>query len=529
MGSSGSADAEAELVALGIRHHDPTRAGLVDPFGQSGGAQLLEAKRLRFDRGADHEIEMEAILGPARLLGNLLKDELRTGDTFRRCQRAVLIDLAVGLVPERLGPEGELGIGIDAVDGDVDSLQHEIKGTGAPVPDSGPIPVSGYGRRMVTHERPWSAVVASAAARGSEIEELRRLPQDLVDAMASTGVFRLWLPQEYGGGESTLQEGLDAIEEAGYHDGSTGWAVMIANTTALLAASLPAEHAHAIYDDPHAITGGFANPVGTARLVDGGARVDGRWAWGSGSSHCTAIGGGCRVVDASGTPTALPDGGRVAFVFFDLDQVEMLDTWHVAGLKGTASTDYQTSDAFVPEGRWVSLDVRNLVVEGPLYRFSTFGALALGVTMVSLGLGRRAIDELVSYAEKVPQGSSRGLAERPAVQMQIAQAEARVRAGVCFVREVVAEAWDTVASGGRMTDDLKCDLRLAATHATESAASAVDLCYHAAGGAAVYEAAAIQRVFRDMHVATQHAMVAPRVFEPLGRRRFGLETDTRTL
>ena len=53
--------------------------------------------------------------------------------------------------------------------------------------------------------------------------------------------------------------------------------------------------------------------------------------------------------------------------------------------------------------------------------------------------------------------------------------------------------------------------------------------YRAAGGAAVYKTSPIQRCFRDVNVATQHAMVAPRMFETIGRMRLGLDTNTAML
>ncbi|MDH4077794.1 MAG: acyl-CoA dehydrogenase family protein, partial [Acidimicrobiia bacterium] len=165
----------------------------------------------------------------------------------------------------------------------------------------------------------------------------------------------------------------------------------------------------------------------------------------------------------------------------------------------------------------------------PLYRFSFLGALGIGVASVMVGLGRRAIDELVALGAKVPVGSSRTLAERPTVQAQIAEADAAVRSSRSFLREVVDQCWEAAATEGRMTGEHKRLLRLAATNMAERCAHAVDLCYHAAGGSAVYETSPLQRVFRDTHVATQHGMIAPRTLEPLGRMVFGLETDTRQL
>lgn len=372
-------------------------------------------------------------------------------------------------------------------------------------------------------------VAARAGDRSVEIERLGRLPQDLVDELIDVGVFRTWIPEAYGGAEGHVSDLLDAIELVSYHDASTGWCVMIGGSTALNAGFLPPDFARQIYGDPRAVTGGYGMPAATAVATEGGLRVSGRWSWGSGTDHCTWIGGGVRIVDPEGQPARLPDGTSAPFVYFDRSDVELLDTWHVMGLKGTASTDYAVADAFVPHGRWVEPLRPRPVIDSPLYRFSFLGALAIGVASVLVGLGRRAIDELTELGEKRPSGSSRSLAERPIVQAQIAEADAAARSARAFIREVVDECWEAAASEGVMTDEHKRLLRLAATNAAERCARAVDLCYHAAGGTAVYQDCALQRVFRDTHVATQHGMVAPRTLEPVGRMVFGLPTDTRQL
>lgn len=371
------------------------------------------------------------------------------------------------------------------------------------------------------------AAVASAGRRSDEIEDRRRLPTDLVDALVDTGVFRLWVPAAYGGAEATIQDLLNAIEVASYHDGSTGWCVMIGGSSALNSGYLPVEHGKAIFGDPRAVAGGYGRPAGIARKDGDGLRVSGTWAWGSGTAHCTWIGGGARIVDDAGDPARLDDGTAAPFVFFEPSQVTLDDNWHVMGLKGTGSVDYHVTDAFVPAGRWVALGTGRAVVEGPLYRFSLLGALALGVASVVLGLGRRAVDELVELGSKRPDGSSRSLAERPAVQAELAEAEADLRAARALVAEAVGQCWERAAAGDELGDEDKRLLRSAANHAVARAARTVDRCHLMAGGTAVYRSSALQRVFRDTHAATQHAMTAPRMWEPLGRLLFGLDTDTR--
>jgi alkylation response protein AidB-like acyl-CoA dehydrogenase len=370
-------------------------------------------------------------------------------------------------------------------------------------------------------------VGVAADERWQEADALRRLPSDIAADLIATRIFQAWVPSAYGGDQRDVRVVLDAVEEASYWDGSLGWCAMIGATTALVSAHLPADHAAAIYGDPGSCTGGYAMPAGRARPVDGGGlRVWGRWPWGSGTDHCTWIGGGCLLVDAEGRAAPRDDGLRAPFVFFRRDEVELLDTWDAMGMRGSGSTDYEVTELLVPEGRWAQPQLGRPVIDAPLYRFPFMAALALGVCSVSLGLARRAHDELVALASgKRPAQSSRTLAERPVVQAEVATAEANIRSAGAFLGQQVAEAW-AAAEASAFDDEVRRRLRLAATNATLRSKEAVDLMYHTAGGTAVYRTSPLERVFRDAHVATQHAMVAPRTLEVLGRVTLGLPTDT---
>lgn len=361
-----------------------------------------------------------------------------------------------------------------------------------------------------------------------ETEALRRLPDELARGLRELGLARAMAPREVGGGECPVADVVDAVERLAYHDGATAWCGMIAATTSLIAGHLPERWAEEVYGDADAHTGGFAAPVGRARADGDDLIVTGRWQWGSGTHHCTWIGGGTLVVDADGQPSPLPDGTVAPFVLFPRDAVTFHDTWHVAGLKGTGSGDYSVDELRVPAGRWVQVGGTPRI-DRTLYRFSFFGALAVGVAAVGLGLARRAVDELVDLAgAKKPQGSSKTLAERPVVQASLAEADAGLRAARHLLDHAVADAWDATERDDGL-DAARVALRQAATHAMTTSASVVDTCYTAAGGAAVYATSPLQRIFRDVHVATQHAMVAPRVMEVVGRSRFGLPTDLRQL
>lgn len=366
--------------------------------------------------------------------------------------------------------------------------------------------------------------------RSDEIDALRRLPDDLVEGLLDEGLLRFWVPKEYGGAETPLPEGLETFIELARNDTAVAWCVFIANTTALVAGLIDPAHARELFGPPRAVAGGFAAPVGRAREVEGGLRVSGRWQWGSGTRHCSVIGGGVLLVDGDGRPRARADGLIAPFVLMARDDVELHDTWHVLGVRGSGSTDYEATDVFVPEGRWVQLSSATPQVAGPLYRFSMFSLLAAGIGCTAIGVADRAVEEFRALAlAKTPQGSGRVLAERPSAQTDLARAEATVASARLFLLDAYGEAWEAACAGAEVTVEHRRRMRLATTDATQRCADTVSRLHRAAGGEAVYQRCPLERLFRDANVVSQHAMAAERIYELVGRLSFGLETDTKTL
>ena len=371
-----------------------------------------------------------------------------------------------------------------------------------------------------------SDVLAAARSVGAivrdhadEAESLRHLPAPVASALRDAGLFRLCVPAVYGGPEvdpMTMVQAISAVSEA---DGAAGWCVMIASTTSSLAPRLAGEWAEPIFGDPLSVAGGVFAPNGRGVRVDGGHRVTGQWPWGSGTSHCTWILGGTQT-----------DGDEFHLMFVPSAEVELLDTWYSVGLRGTGSTDFRVTDVFVPEGRSVQPFSSRIVVDVPLARFPNFNLLAAGVAAVTLGIARRAVDEIVALAQgKRPMFSSKTLAGSSLAQMDVARAEAAVRAANAFLLDELSSAWDSVLAGGHIPLDQRARVRIACTHAAQESARAVDLAYHLGGGSSVYAGNVLQRCFRDVHTATQHLMVSPRILETAGKVLLGVDADVTTL
>ena len=350
--------------------------------------------------------------------------------------------------------------------------------------------------------------------------------------MADAGLFRMLVPRALGGAETDPATMVDALAEVARGDGAAGWCAMIASTTAVLSAWLPDDEARSIFGDLQAVTGGVFHPRGRAIACDDGFRVTGRWTFASGCEHCSWLLGGALVFESPDAPRPRmrPDGVPDArLFFFPASDVRIHDTWATSGMRGTGSHDIEVRDLLVPASR-AAWPADPALRDEPLYRFPVFGLLALGIAGVALGIARGAIEDLVALAtEKVPTGGRRRLAERSATQADVARAEALVAGGRAHVRDAIAPAWERARRGDDLGLRDRALLRLAATDAVRRAAEAVDLMYEAGGGSSIHDANPLSRRFRDVHVATQHVMVAKPTYETAGRVLLGLDPGSELL
>ncbi|MFK3982962.1 acyl-CoA dehydrogenase family protein [Micromonospora sp. NPDC050397] len=367
---------------------------------------------------------------------------------------------------------------------------------------------------LIDQVRALSARIGALAPR---IEQDRALPDDLLADLTALGLFRLAAPARSGGVETDPLTMFEVYEELARADGSVGWSTMIGAATGIVLGYLDDTTAAELLADPRLLVAGVAAPSGRATVVPGGHRVRGRWSFASASRHATHLVGGCVVLDGTGSVVTGPGGApQVRHVLVPVVDVTIHDNWDVVGLAGTGSHDFEAVEVFVPEAYSFSIfgPARQ---DRPLYRFPLFGLLAFGVGAVALGIARAALDEFARLtAEKRDPLTGQPIAGKTAIQATLAEAEAVLGGGRAYLVGEIAECWRLVSAGEPVSVGRRARLRLAAGYAASSAARAVDLAYHASGGASVRMASPLQRCFRDVHVATQHALVGPDVRELAG-------------
>ncbi|MEM1437052.1 MAG: acyl-CoA dehydrogenase family protein, partial [Pseudomonadota bacterium] len=360
--------------------------------------------------------------------------------------------------------------------------------------------------------------------RADEIEQARRLPPDVAQLMAEAGFYRMGAPAAVGGLETPPTVSSQVFELLAQGDASAAWVAFIGMTSYTSLAALPAAVGREILADPNTLMTGVFAPTGKADKVDGGFRVSGRWQWGSGSQNAAWVMGGVMLTDGGEPMLDRHDRPRSTMVLMPASELEYLDTWHVSGLCGSGSLDYQAQDLFVPEERVVGYSRHDAVPRTRLHAFPNFTLLALGIGAVCMGIARAAIDELVALAaSKKRVGARKTIAEQQLSQITLAQAEADLRSARAFYFETLEAAWRCSENDQKITVEQRRDLRLATTNAVMKSVGVVEDMYNLGGGSAVYQTSRLQRYFRDINVAKTHIMVSNQILETVGALYFGLE------
>ena len=375
------------------------------------------------------------------------------------------------------------------------------------------------------------ALAPQIKAASNEIEQARRLPFHIVDAMKTAGIFGMAMPRAWGGPELDPLTQFRVLEALAMADGSVGWCAMINCDSGYGSAFLDQDVARSMYPDITVATGVAASPTGQAIPAPGGYRVSGRFPFASGCQHCEWLWLGCIVMD-NGTPHINGNGvPETRQCFLRLSQCEVVDTWDTTGLRGTGSNDIVVKDVFVAREHTFSFQDGELIKRpGPLYAFPF---LFIGkVPAPALGIARHALDALiVSAGEKPARRYTLGDQVEPRkvqrddvfVQDAVGRAETLLASVRAFQFDVMGDLWMTLVDGGQPSDAQLARFITASAHVVGGCAEVVQLVYKAAGGSAVYKKGPFDRCLRDILTMNQHVVATSRTYEMAGRMLLGME------
>ena len=376
------------------------------------------------------------------------------------------------------------------------------------------------------------ALVPVLRERALRAEELRRIPDETLHDLHVSGLFRMLQPKRVGGSELSYEAMVELTAIIGRGCGSTAWVLAnLANHHWMLALWPRATQDEIWGKSADTLVGSALTfPAGHAEREDGGFRLKGHWKFSSGIDAS----GWCML----GGIVASAQGEMPEYYVFILPQADYraLDTWHVAGLRGTGSKDIEVKNVFVPAHRALPVaQMKAGVAPGgetaPLYRLPVFDMFPYVVAGASLGIAQGAIEFFVEDTRhRITAYSTTLLADYATTQARLGHAAAAVAAAERILMGNCREAMEMAAHRTMPAADQKIRLRRDAAYAAHLCTESVDLLFGAGGGEFLFNQQSIQRSFRDVHAANSHYALAWDIATTMaGKSLLGIGADVPTL
>lgn len=335
--------------------------------------------------------------------------------------------------------------------------------------------------------------------RRADLHRLGHIPQDIVEVFQRIGLYRAFVPEQFGGGAMTPMEFLRLIETISAADGSAGWVASFGFASKYLS-SLPASTLAELYrETPDIVFAGAVFPPQPAAREGTGYRVRGRWGFGSGCMGASLIGVGIRIEGES--------GGLPRMAVMPRAQVAIEENWDTIGMFATGSHDLVVEDVLVPD-EWTLIRGAPPSVDTAAYRYPTMAMATQVLAIVAAGVAREAIDEVVKLAtRKNSITGAPSMADRPAFQTALAQMEAQLRSARAWFYEETEAMWDRVSGGGEPSLADVAALRIASTHIARTGADVTRRAFEMAGTTGIFNSHPLSRLLLDALVVAQHAFM----------------------
>ena len=364
--------------------------------------------------------------------------------------------------------------------------------------------------------------------RAAAAETERRVPAESIAELTEAGVFAMLQPARYGGLEADPVDFYEVVRAVATADGSTGWVTSVVGIHPWQLALFPEQAQNDVWGtDARTLVSSSYAPTGQLTPVEGGYRANGRWAFSSGSDHCSWVLLGALVLGDEGRPVDF------LTILVPRSDYRIDDVWDVVGLRATGSNDIVVEDQFVPAHRTLSFnDVTALQCPGhavnpaPLYKLP-FGTLfSYTITTPILGMVQGAYDahvEAMRDRVRVSYGGQK-VAQDPFAHVRVARAASDIDAAWLQLVRNVREQTTLVEAGRELPMELRLRARRDQVLGTERALDAIDLLFKNSGGRSLKTGNPIERAWRDAHAGSVHAANdTERWLAMYGKGEFGLE------
>lgn len=366
-------------------------------------------------------------------------------------------------------------------------------------------------------------------SRALWIDENRRLPQDVVEAIEASGLLKMQVPTQYGGYESDTRAFIDVLAEIAKGNSSAAFALSIYASLTWMVGLWPDDALDEVFARPHVRVTGTTAASGRATRVDGGYLINGSWGYNSGVLHA-------HYKITAAIPEGSEDETLPVFALIPISELEIVDDWHTIGLAGSGSVTTVARDVFVPDHRVISgADFYQNVSNSRVNASKAAYRVPMLVTATAMQTGQlvgAAKYALSSFLERLPgrpltYTNYPSQAEAPITHLQIGEAALLIEDAEARAHRFADLLADKISRDEQWSQEDRVFSRVQIGWIAKQAKQAVEILAAAGGGSSIFRDVPITRIQRDVHATSLHALITPATnIELYGRSLAGLEPNS---
>ncbi len=344
------------------------------------------------------------------------------------------------------------------------------------------------------------------AERRVATAEARQISDESIADMQEAGFFRMLQPRRWGGYECHPNTFFAVQQILAAACPSTAWVLGVVAVHNWQLALFSEQAQQEVWgDDSSVLISSSYMPVGKVKKVDGGYQFSGEWGFSSGSDHCDWAFLGGFVPTENGPPDMrtflVPKG-----------DYELIDDWHVLGLKGTGSKTVRIKDCFVPEHRthkfgdgFKCANPGNELNTAPLFRIPFGQIFVRSVAMSALGMAQGALDAFIDVQSKrVARGDGRKVSDDPRTKQVVAHGIETIDSAKLVLERNFDDLMEYAERGERIPIETRVKYRYTSSTMVKRCGDVIDQLMGASGGSGIFASNPIGMYFCDIHAALAH-------------------------
>ena len=251
-----------------------------------------------------------------------------------------------------------------------------------------------------------------------------------------------------------------------------------------------------IFSNKNACLAGSGKASGIAHKTDDGFLVNGKWDYATGAPLATAFTANC-ILYENDKPLLDKAGNPIIQSFLFLkEEVSINKNWNRMGMMATGTNGFSVTEVPVPENRTFIIDGKDATLPDPIFQYPFMALAQTTLAVNSSGMAMRFLD----ICKEDFSGDKYKLLQQ---KLLIAYTEMDTCRQLFF--EAVATSWEQCIEQ-KLTAETLHSIGALSKQLAHKSLSIVNELYPFCGMRAADPSTELNRVWRNMHTASQHSI-----------------------